>query len=95
MAISSYCGAGGQKIKTIDGNIVSADWEESVITVKWLNAPGVIEYEEKTLYVPGNADILKDGGNIWLMDLEAGAHVTVDYYEDGDKPTVKSIIVKD
>ncbi|MBU4376324.1 MAG: hypothetical protein KKD29_02465 [Candidatus Omnitrophica bacterium] len=95
MAVPSYCGEDDQTIRTIDGNIVSADWEDSSITVKWLNTPGVIEYNEETFYVPQNARIMKGGDNIWLMDLEVGAHVMVDYYEDGDTLTVKNVIVKD
>ena len=92
--VLSCCEEGDREMRTIDGNIVSADWQESAITVKWLHTPGEIEFKEETFYVPGNAKIQRHGGNIWLMDIDVGAHVMVDYYDDDGKLTVKNIIVK-
>ncbi|MDP2913528.1 MAG: hypothetical protein Q8N91_05930 [Candidatus Omnitrophota bacterium] len=94
IAAPSYCQEDeASKTKTIDGNVVSADWEESLITVKWLRESGEIDYEETTLYVPERLKISEGGDAIGLMDVKVGAHVIVEYYENDETPTAKSITV--
>ncbi len=94
IALPSYCEE-AQEIKTIDGNVVSADWENSSLTVKWFHSLGELEYEEETLLVPQDVKIIKGEDTIGLMDIEVGDHVIVEYYEKLEMPTAKSIIVKE
>ena len=93
MAIPSFCEE-EQEIKMIDGNVVSADWENSSLRVKWFHSPGEAEFEEETLLVPEGLKITKGEDTIGLMDLEVGDHVIVEYYEKLEMPTAKSIRVQ-
>lgn len=93
-ATPSYCQENEtSKTKTIEGNVVSADWEKSTLTVKWLNGPGVIEYEEVTFSIPESLKISEGGDAVGLMDVETGARIIVEYYEDDKMPTAKSVTV--
>ena len=94
MAVPSYCEE-KPEIMTIDASVVSADWVNSSLRVKWFHSPGEVEYEEETLLVPQDAKIIKGEDAIGLMDIEVGDHVIVEYYEKFEMPTVKSIIVKE
>lgn len=94
MTAPSYC-EDAPKIMTIDGNVVSADWVNSSLTVKWFHELGEVEFEEETLLVPQDAKITKGEDSIGLMDIEVGDHVIVEYYEKLEMPTAKSIIVKE
>jgi len=93
-AAPSYC-EDVPEIKTIDGNVVSADWENSSLAVKWFHSPGEAEFVETTLLVPENLKIIKGEDTIGLMDLEVGDHVIVEYYEKLEMPTAKSIRVEE
>ena len=62
-------------MKTIDGNVVSVDSENSKIAVK--------TYEVMTFSVPEEAKIVNaDGFGMQLSDVNAGDYVTVDYSND-------------
>jgi len=96
MAAPSYCQEKEEpKINTIYGNVVLADWEKSTLTVKWIRGSGEIGYQETTLRVPEDLKISKDSDTIGLMDLEAGDHAIIEYYENVGMPTAKSITVEE
>ena len=62
-------------MKTVDGNVVSVDIQNSRIVVKG--------YEVMTFSVPSGAKIINaDGFDIELSDVAAGNYVTVDYHDD-------------
>lgn len=85
-------------VKTIDGEVVLVDGEQSVLTVKWLkSAAGAeeLEYREKTLSVPEGLKISKGADTIGLMDVKTGDHVVVEYEELTEGITVRSITVKE
>ncbi len=63
-------------MKTIDGNVVSVDIQNSKIVIK--------SSEVMTFFVPSDAKIVNtDGFNMQLSDVDAGNYVTVDYRNDG------------
>jgi len=62
-------------MKTIDGDVVSVDSQNSQIVVK--------ASEVMTFSVPSSAKIINaDGFSIRLSDVSAGNYVTVDYRDD-------------
>ena len=62
-------------MKTIDGDVVSVDIQNSHIVVK---ASEVI-----TFSVPSSAKIINaDGSNIQLSDVKIGSYAAIDYYDD-------------
>ena len=95
-AASSYCQEKEDaKTKTIDGNVLSVDWEKSILTVKWFSNSGELEYEETSVNVPGDIKISKGGDTVGLMDLEVGDHVIIEYYGDIESPMAKGITVEE
>jgi len=64
-----------EDMKTIDGNVVSVDSQNSKIVVK--------TSEVMTFSVPSDAKIVNaDGFGIQLSGVNAGNYVTVDYNDD-------------
>ena len=62
-------------MKTIDGDVVSVDSQNSRIVVK--------ASEVMTFSVPSSAKIVNaDGFGIQLSDINTGNYVTVDYHDD-------------
>ena len=62
-------------MKTIDGNVISVDSQNSKIVVK--------TFEVMTFSVPSDAKIVNaDGFGIQLSGVNAGNYVTVDYSDD-------------
>ena len=62
-------------MKTIDGNVVSVDFQNSQIVVK--------SSQIMTFSVPSDAKIVNaDGFDMRLSDVNAGNYVTVDYRND-------------
>lgn len=62
-------------IKTIDGDVVSVDSQNSQIVVK--------TFEAMTFSVPSSAEIVNaDGLGIQLSDVNAGNYATVNYSDD-------------
>jgi len=99
LAGPSYCGKEEEpNVKTIDGEVVLTDREQSVLTVKWLkSAEGAEkqEYRERTFSVPEGLKISKDADIIGLMDIKTGDHVIVGYEERSEGITVRSVTVKE
>lgn len=63
-------------IKTIDGNVVSVDSQNSQIVIK--------TSEVMTFSVPPGANIVDaDGFDLQLSDVSTGNYVTVSYVDDG------------
>jgi len=61
--------------KTIDGNVISVNIQNSQIVVK--------SSEVMTFFVPSSAKIINmDGFDIQLSDVNVGNYVTVDYSDD-------------
>ena len=62
-------------MKTVDGNVVSVDNQNSQIMIK--------TYEDMTFFVPSDAKIINaDGFNMALSDVNVNNYVTVDYRDD-------------
>ena len=62
-------------MKTIDGDVVSVDIQNSQIVVK--------AYEVVTFSVSPDAKIINaDGFGIQLSDVKIGNYATIDYYDD-------------
>ena len=62
-------------MKTIGGNVVSVDIQNSLMVIK--------AYEVMTFTVPSDAKIVNaDGLDIGLSDVNPGNYVTVDYCDD-------------
>lgn len=60
--------------KTVDGNVVSVDVQNSKVSVK--------AYEVMAFSVPSSAKIVNsDGFDIKLSDVTTGNYVTVDYHD--------------
>ena len=95
----SYCGTEEKPgIKTVDGEVVLTDREQSVFTVKWLiSAEGAEkpEYTERTFSVPEGLKISKGAGIIGLMDIGTGDHAIVEYEEHPEGIMVRNITVKE
>jgi hypothetical protein len=72
-------------MKTVAGNVVSVDSQNSQIVVK--------TYEIMTFSVPSNAKIVNaDGMDIELSDVVKGSYVSIDYKDDkAGKHIVKGI----
>jgi hypothetical protein len=94
-----YCAAEEVSgVKTIEGEVVLTDQEQSVLTVKWLkSAEGAEkpEYKERTFSVPEGLKISKGADIIRLMDMGTGDHVIVEYEERPEGITVRSVTVKE
>ena len=76
-AVSVYCQGDSlvDNAKTIDGNVVSVDSQNSKIVVK--------ASEVMTFSVPSSAKIVNtDGYSMQLSDVNTGNYVTVDYHDD-------------
>ena len=76
-AVPVYCQSDSlvDGMKTIDGNVVSVNVQDSSVVVK--------AYEAMTFSVSSKANIINaDGFDIRLSDVKTGSYVTIDYYDD-------------
>jgi hypothetical protein len=83
LLIVAACGAGAYcqndslvaNMKTLDGNVVSVDNQNSQVVVK--------ASEAMVFSVLSDAKIVNaDGYDMQLSDVQAGSYATVDYYDD-------------
>jgi len=77
LTVPVYCQGDSlvDNMKTIDGNVVSVNSQNSQIVVK--------ASEVMTFSVPSSAKIINaDGFDMQLSDVNVGSYVTVDYSDD-------------
>jgi len=71
-----------KELKVIKGKIVSLDLQGSLISIRWFNNEDK-RYDELTFAIPDETDIIKQGQDVAISELNKGNQVTVEYY-DGD-----------
>ena len=73
---------GSRQIQSVTGSIVSTEWVGDIICVRWLQAEGIIGYDNLTISVPDGLKINKGTDIVTLANLNIGDNVTVKYYND-------------
>ncbi len=66
-------------VETTEGTIDSVDTEKKTVTLRWMNDPVMLRYENIALKVFPSTIIMKNSAPIELDDIESGDHATVRY----------------
>lgn len=69
----------GGTVETIEGAVDTVNAEKKTVTIRWMDDPVMMRYENVSLEVLPSTVLLKNSSPIELRDIEAGDHATVRY----------------